>query len=67
LREKPIDFLFETIQCRTKTGQIAEYTVVDCMTSALGGKYVVLQDDKGQKDQITEEEFFEIWVGPDSK
>ena len=41
--------------------------VVDCGTSAVSGNYVVLQDDKGQKDQITKEKFFEIFVGPVSK
>jgi hypothetical protein len=63
LPERPIDFLLEAIQCHDKSsGTIMEYTVANCGTSALSSECVVLQDEKGGKEQITTQEFFEIQV-----
>jgi hypothetical protein len=63
LCDKPFDLLFETIQCHDKTsGRIMEYTVIDCGTSVLSSKYFVLQDDKGQKEQVTVQELAKMRI-----
>jgi hypothetical protein len=56
--EDPMLFLDEKIGYRDEeSGIIVQYRVLDCGTSVVEGKYVVLEDEEGRKTRVSEEQF----------
>jgi hypothetical protein len=60
----PVKLIDKNISCRDKrSGLVVDYLVIDYMKSAVGGgEYFLLENQQGQRKNVTADELWEIRV-----